>query len=122
MINFHCNEQRIAQQIGVALRQREERFAARWLMENSLSVIADALLVEAEKIYETFYARLRDLDQRKFKIETWDAGWYQVRGALKDAGLLDDREFRRLFAMLGEKLLPQIYEFGFLRDEVFYYD
>ena len=61
------------------------------------------------KIYKRFYAELLTLDRRKWKIEDWDAGWYQVRMAL---GARID------LSALGEKLLPQIYELGFLRDEL----
>ena len=93
----------------------EERFAARWLRRKILSVEARAVVDEARRIYETFYARLKELDREKFLIETWDAGWYQVRGALRAAGLLDDEKFRAEHERLRQKLLPMIYELGFLR-------
>ena len=80
------------------------------------------MLEAAKKIYRQFYSLLEELDRRKFKIETWDAGRYQVFGALKDANLLDDETFRAEFERLGEKILPQIYTLGFLRDEVTYFD
>ena len=70
---------------------------------------------EARSIHETFCARMSELDLKRFKIETWDAGWYQVRGVLKAAGLLDDKDFRAEHERLRQKLLPQIYELGFLR-------
>ena len=38
------------------------------------------------------------------------------------AKLLDNEKFRAAFERLGEKLLPQIYSLGFLRDEVIYFD
>ena len=100
----------------------EDRFAAQWLKAASLSTEARAVLDEAKKIYRQFYALLEELDRRKFKIETWDAGRYQVFGALKDANLLDDEKFRAEFDRLGEKILPQIYSLGFLLDEVIYFD
>ena len=100
----------------------EERFAAQWLKSASLSTEARAVLEAAKKIYRQFYSLLEELDRRKFKIETWDAGRYQVFGALKDANLLDDETFRAEFERLGEKILPQIYTLGFLRDEVTYFD
>ena len=100
----------------------EDRFAAKWLKAASLSTEARAVLEAAKKIYRLFYSLLEELDRRKFKIETWDAGRYQVFGALKDANLLDDQTFRAEFDRLGKKILPQIYSFGFLRDEVTYFD
>ncbi len=100
----------------------EDRFAAKWLKAASLSTEARAVLEAAKKIYRLFYSLLEELDRRKFKIETWDAGRYQIFGALKDANLLDDEIFRAEFDRLGEKILPQIYSLGFLRDEVTYFD
>ncbi len=100
----------------------EDRFAACWLSAAELSTEARAVLESAKEIYRTFYAQLLELDCKKFKITTWDAGWYQIRHALEEARLLDDQTFRADFDRLGEKLLPQIYELGFLRDEVTYFD
>ncbi len=96
----------------------EDRFAAQWLSTAALSTEAQSVLEAARKIYETFNARLSTLDRKKFRITTWDAGWYQVRGALKAAGLLDDRSFRAEHEKLRRKLLPQIYSLGFLRDRL----
>jgi hypothetical protein len=52
----------------------------------------------------------------KFKIETWDAGWYQIRMALKNADLAADKmiELKELHRALRAKLLPQLYEYGIL--------
>ena len=96
----------------------EDRFAAQWLSSAALSTEALSVLEEARKIYKTFNARLSELDRKKFRIDTWDAGWYQVRGALKAAGLLDDQAFRAEHERLRRKLLPQIYSLGFLRDQL----
>ena len=93
----------------------EERFAALWFKKNFLSTDADNVLTEAKKIYRLFYSRWDELDRKKFFIETWDAGWYQVRMSLKAAGLLDDKTFRAEHERLRLKLLPMIYELGFLR-------
>ncbi|MBR3498403.1 MAG: hypothetical protein IKO05_05355 [Selenomonadaceae bacterium] len=105
---WECSEPQIRWQIA---RATEERFAAAWLKKNraDLSAEAAAVLNAARKIYKRFYAELLTLDRRKWKIEDWDAGWYQVRMAL---GAKID------LSALSEKLLPQIYELGFLRDEL----
>ena len=105
---WECSEPQIRWQIA---RATEERFAAAWLKKNraALSAEAAAVLNEARAIYKKFYAELMTLDRRRWKIEDWDAGWYQVRMAL---GAKIDLK------ALSEKLLPQIYELGFLRDEL----
>ncbi len=108
-----------------ALEDEEDRFAARRLQEYELSEEANAVLDSARPIYREFYAQLIELDRKQFRLEAWDVGWYQVRNALKDAGLLTPEllaPFRAAFERLGEKLLPQIYSLGFLRDEVTYFD
>ena len=67
-----------------------------------------------------FYGGLLNLvNLKKFKIEDWDVGWYQLRMILKDK--LDGFKLKILHNKLGEKILPQIYELGFLRDEVKYF-
>ena len=100
----------------------EDRFAAKWLKSHELSPEAIAVLDAARPIWQTFYANIDDINLHKFRIETWDVGWYQIRKSLEDAALLDDRNFRAAFDRLSEKLLPQIYSLGFLRDEVVYFD
>ena len=99
-----------------------DRFGAQWLKLATLSKEATAVLESARTIYKTFYARLNELDRQKFKIETWDAGWYQVRRSMEEAGLLDEKKIRSAHERLGRKILPQIYSLGFLRDEVTYFD
>ena len=46
----------------------------------------------------------------------WDCGWYQVRMSLADQHRAGDelQRVKSLHAVLGKKLLPQIYELGFL--------
>lgn len=91
--------------------EREERFAALWIKNNrsELSAAALAILNSARTIYRKFYAELATLDVARWKIEDWDAGWYQIRMSL---GVTID------LSALSAKLEPQIYELGFLRDEV----
>lgn len=95
-------------------RADEDRFAAKWIKKHraELSTEALAVLEAGRDIYKRFYAELESLDVRKWKIETWDAGWYQIR---KSLGASID------LSALSAKLLPQIYELGFLRDEVRYF-
>lgn len=77
-----------------------------------LSPESRAILSSARMIYKKFYAELESLDVMRWKIADWDAGWYQVRMSL---GATID------LMPLSTKLLPQIYDLGFLRDEVRYF-
>ena len=90
----------------------EDRFAARWIKNNRLSAEAAAVLSSGRELYKKFYAELATLDVARWKITDWDAGFYQVRMSL---GASID------LSALSKKLLPQIYELGFLRDEVRYF-
>ena len=107
--NWRCSSPEIRMQIALATNNR---FAASWIKNNALSAQAQAVLDAGRDIYKKFYADLERLDVRKFKIADWDAGWYQIRMSL--GATIDLSE-------LSKKLLPQIYELGFLRDEVRYF-
>ncbi len=95
-------------------RATEDRFAAKWIKKHrdELSTAAISVLDAARTIYKKFYAELERLDVARWKIESWDAGWYQIRMSL---GATID------LSALSAKLEPQIYELGFLRDEVRYF-
>lgn len=92
----------------------DDRFAAKWIQKNyaDISEESRAVLRKARIIYKKFYEELTDLDLKKYKIADWDAGWYQIR--MSSGASIDLTE-------LSEKLLPQIYDLGFLRDEVKYF-
>ncbi|TXH28933.1 MAG: hypothetical protein E6Q99_01660 [Elusimicrobia bacterium] len=66
--------------------------------------------------WRAYFAVLGRLRTGKFKIETWDAGWWQVRSALKDRLLATDEMQATKLAhdALRDKLRPQLAEFGFL--------
>ncbi|MBR1921749.1 MAG: hypothetical protein IJ829_07095 [Kiritimatiellae bacterium] len=55
-----------------------------------------------------------------WKIETWDAGYYQIRNALKGSTVAGDG-LRAAHDALREKLLPQVYSLGFLNPDVEYF-
>ena len=79
-----------------------------------------ALLVReepgAKQEYRFYFENLNQLRTNKFKIETWDAGWYQIRMALKNADLAANKilELKELHRALRAKLLPQLTEYGII--------
>lgn len=109
--SWSCSSFSIAAQLEMP---QEDRFAALWIKNNRASLSSEALAVlnAGREIYKRFYAELNKLDVRKWKIDNWDAGWYQIRMSLDAKLSLEE---------LSKKLLPQIYELGFLRDEVRYF-
>ncbi len=102
--------------IKLQLTQADDRFAASWLAARKLSPQSQAVLDAARAVYGCYFQHLADLRTAKFKIETWDAGWWQVRSALADRGLGEAELAAMKPAMdkLKAKLLPQLQSYGFL--------
>ena len=115
-----CGHGDVAAQIGAA---NEDRFLARWLSSCKLSPEARAVMSAAEKLYAKFYAEICNTSWMDWKIETWDVGIYQIRQALKAAGIATDEisALKEAHDNLRAKLLPQIYDYGFLNADVEYF-
>ena len=105
---WRCSSIKIVQLIDSA---HEDRFAALWLKAHAdeLSTQARDVLSAGREVYKKFFAQISTLELSRWKIDDWDAGWYQIRMAL---GATVD------LSALSTKLKPQIYELGFLRDEL----
>ena len=102
--------------IGQMLPTAEDRFVATWLAKHQLSAEAQAVLDAATKVYQLYFASLATLRTGKFKIETWDAGWWQIRSALsdRDLGACELAAVKQAHSALKAKLLPQISTLGVL--------
>ncbi|MDB5680115.1 MAG: hypothetical protein JWM94_3117 [Sphingomonas bacterium] len=96
----------------------ESDFMVRYMDGMTFSPKARAVLDEGRKLWTRFHAtqfprKIRD----EFKLNRPDAGWYQIRRALKAYGeteLTDFDPFDRAYAALSAKLRPMVYELGFL--------
>jgi hypothetical protein len=99
-----------------SLSAGEDRFVAKWLTEKNLSEEAKIVLDTGRRAWMYYFEHLNELKTTKFKIETWDAGWWQVRNALVDRALGEDllKELKAAHDRLKSKILPQIYEHKFL--------
>jgi len=95
---------------------QRDSFVADWLSQQKLSAEAQNAWESARAIYRFYFENLHLLQREKFKIETYDAGWYQIRQALLDANLGADLlvDLKHRHEILKEKLLPQLYEYGIL--------
>jgi hypothetical protein len=59
---------------------------------------------------------------KNWKIDSWDAGWYQIRRCLTEHNLGADEltKLSKANEILAHKILPKIEEYGFLdKDEIF---
>ncbi len=116
LATWECSHPDIKIQISMP---HENRFAADWIANHRAELSPESLAVlnAGKSIYKIFYKNLLELNFPKYKIFDWDAGWYQIRMSLKEAGLMPEN-FSDVFKNLSKKIEPQIYELGFLRDEV----
>jgi hypothetical protein len=99
----------------------QNRFVAGWLSKIELSDEAKEVIEKAKTVYRLFYANLNQMATHKWKISTWDAGWYQIRRCLTEHNVASDElnELSKANEKLANKILPQIEEYGFLdKDEV----
>lgn len=78
-----------------------DRFASKWLADAKLTKGSNELLDAAKEIYKFFFESLNELPTSKYKIECWDAGWWQIRRALTEANLGKDL-FSRVDEILDE--------------------
>jgi len=81
--------------------------------KESLAVLSEGR--EIWKIYNTtkFGRTIRE----EFRLEAPDPGWYQIRRALEANATnksVDFTAFKSAYARLTKKLIPQVYDFGFL--------
>ena len=78
--------------IARSLKQDDEdRFMAKWLAEQKLDPQCKELLAVAREIYKSFFKNFKDLPTATCKVEHWDAGWWQVKRCLSEAGLEKER-------------------------------
>ena len=99
--------------IALTLANATDTFVARWLTGRVLSTEAQALLLKGKEIYMYYFANLNQMRTNKFKIETWDAGWWQIKQALGDVDLCKPelKDLKALHDTLKEKILPKLKEY-----------
>ena len=75
-----------------------------------------SVLRKGKQIYQYYFENLGQIPTTKFKIENWDAGWWQIRNALGDVNLGKEimTEVKALHGELREKILPEISRYGIL--------
>ena len=69
----------------------EDRFVARWLIQQKLDADCAELWQMGGELYRSFFKHFKELPTSKFKVEHWDAGWWQVKRCLVEAGLEGER-------------------------------
>jgi hypothetical protein len=77
--------------ISTLTQDANNRFAAKWISEQSLDSDCVELLGVGMEIYQSFFKHFKDLETAAFKIEHWDSGWWQIKKSLVKAGLESDK-------------------------------
>lgn len=106
--NDHCyNDARVS----------SERYVYTLLQGITLSEEAKAVLDKAcELVRKTFkYRMMFDEDNENYQINNWDASYYQLKALWKEYAKDDFEEFKALYKKLSDKMLPMVYELGFLK-------
>lgn len=100
----------------------QDRFVANWLKKIEMSEEAKNVLIKGKDVYKFFYSHLNEMATHNWKIDTWDAGWYQIRRSLTEHNLGKEElnDLKAACAELANKILPKIEALGFLdKDEVY---
>lgn len=96
----------------------ESDFMRRYIAKLKLSPEATAVLNEGRKLWRRYnQSKFGRTIREQFKLNRPDAGWYQVRQALQANAqneVVDFEPFRAAYKELGDKLRPQVFEYGFL--------
>ncbi len=99
--------------IKMTLASAKDSFVADWIAKIELSDEAKTVLEKGKEIYQLYFANLGQMRTNKFKIETWDAGWWQIKQALNDVDFCKSelKELKALHDSLKEKILPKLKEY-----------
>jgi len=94
-----------------------DRYVYNLLQGITLSEEAQAVLDKAcELVRKTFkYRMMFDENNENYQINNWDASFYQMKPLWKEYAKEDFEEFKELYKKLADKMLPMVYEVGFLR-------
>lgn len=95
---------------------KDERFVYNKLQVVSLSPDAQKVLNKAIVLtIDSFkYRKQFNQDYPEYNINTWDAGWYQIKGMLKIYMPEELKNFIQLYKILEDRMRPLVYELGFL--------
>lgn len=95
-----------------------ERFMYMHLKNRALSIEGRAVLEKARELVVNSFEYREDfnISNPEYQINTWDAGWYQIKALIKKHIKNEMKEFDEIFNKLSTKMEPQVYELGFLKN------
>lgn len=100
----------------------ESDFMVQYIADKQFSAEAQAVLDEGRKLWIAYFEQdINHSLREKYKLNRADVGWYQIRKTLQEINDQGDtteisfRAFEQTYKNLSDKLLPQVYELGFLK-------
>jgi len=101
----------------------ESDFMVKYMTGKEFSAEAQAVLEAGKKLWSAYYEHIDSHTVREeLKLNRVDVGWYQIRKALEARNKSGDypqvsfTEFKSAYTAFTEKLRPQVYTLGFLKD------
>ncbi|CAN5413617.1 hypothetical protein BH11BAC5_BH11BAC5_16950 [soil metagenome] len=101
----------------------ESDFMVQYIQGKIFSPEADTVLQEGKKLWQAYFAHTDVRSVRdELKLNRPDVGWYQLRKALQarnssgDFAPVNFKPFEAAYKSLTEKLQPEVYRLGFLRN------
>ncbi|MBV5314293.1 MAG: hypothetical protein JZU47_13410 [Prolixibacteraceae bacterium] len=101
----------------------ESDFMVQYLSGKTLSPEASAILEAGKLLWQAYFAHTDVRSVRdELKLNRVDVGWYQIRKALQARNTSGDftpvsfKAFEEAYKALTEKLVPEVYRLGFLRN------
>lgn len=87
-------------------------------IKNNLSTTSKLLLEKATElvINSMQYRELFNQEHPDYYINTWDAGYYQLKNLWKKYLTDDFNQFSKLYKQLESELIPLVYKLGFLKN------
>jgi hypothetical protein len=108
-------------EVGATDRFKSD-FMSQHISKILLSDLSKEVMSEGCILWRKYFSQIDVRSIRdEYKLNRPDVGWYQIRHALKsrnktgDSAAIDFSPFEKAYKSLTDKLIPQVYEYGFLR-------
>ena len=105
-------------------RNTNERYVFELLKTINLSPDAEKVLEKAKELVRKSFEWRKIMYQSnpEYHLDAWDAGWYQIKKILNEHFKLELNEFNALYKSFENRMRPQVYQLGFLKDDERLYD
>lgn len=99
------------------IKYNNEKFIYKILEEYKLSKEAQGILDRAKELVILSFKNREKFNSLfpNYNINTWDAGWYQMKELLKIYHIKELKAFNKILKKLEDKNINNVYKFGFLK-------